>query len=255
MTTLILTILFFITAVLYAAVGLGGGSGYLAIMGLLGVEPELMRPTALALNILVAGIGTWRHLRSGQFAARLFWPLALVSVPFAFLGGSLVLPTTLYRPLLGLILLYATVRLWMSTGQMEKGKRETAVLPLWLILLAGAIIGLVSGLIGIGGGIFLGLLLLLTEWADTRQAMGVTAAFVFVNSTAALLGNISLVGTLPAQLPIWLLVTGLGGWLGAELGSRYLNPILLRKLLALILAFAALRMVLAYCVQLNMRHF
>jgi hypothetical protein len=109
-------------------------------------------------------------------------------------------------------------------------------------MLAGALIGLVSGLVGIGGGIFLGPLLLLAGWADTRQTMGITAAFVLVNSAAGLAGNVSIVQSLPAQTPVWLLVAGIGGWLGAELSSRRLDPAWLKKLLALVLAVAALRL-------------
>ncbi len=243
--TVILATLFFVTAVLYAAVGLGGGSGYLAVMGLVGAAPEMMRPTALALNILVAGIGTVKHLRAGQFSAHLFWPIALMSIPFAFLGGQINLPTNIYRPVVGLVLLYSATRLCLSTRQKVNGEGETAVLPVSVILVAGAIIGLVSGLVGIGGGIFLGPLLLLTGWADTRQTMGITAAFVLVNSIAGLSGNLSVVQSLPAQLPVWLLVVGVGGWLGSELGGNRLNPVVLRRLLALVLVLAALRMILS----------
>jgi len=246
LATAILTLLFFVTAVLYAAVGLGGGSGYLAVMGLVGAGPEIMRPTALALNILVAGIGTVKHLRAGQFSARLFWPIALMSIPFAFLGGRISLPADIYRPVVGLVLLYSAVRLWLSTRHKVNGEGETAVLPMWVAFITGAIIGLVSGLVGIGGGIFLGPLLLLTGWADTRQAMGITAAFVLVNSVAGLAGNMSVVQSLPAQIPIWLLVVGVGGWQGAEMSSKRLNPVILRCLLVLVLVLAAWRMILSW---------
>ncbi len=243
--TLWLAFLFFLTAVLYAAVGLGGGSGYLAIMGIAGLPPEVIRPAALSLNILVAGLGTWKHIRAGQFSARLFWPIALTSIPFAFWGGRLALPTEIYRPLVGVILVYAAARLWLS-GREEKNqghKRLRPSLPLWVTLLAGAGIGLVSGLMGMGGGIFLGPLLLLTGWAGTRETMGITAAFVLTNSVAGLAGHISYVRALPAAIPLWLLAAGAGGWIGAEYGSRRLDPRLLRKLLALVLAAGGLRLI------------
>lgn len=243
--TTILAILFLVTAVLYAAVGLGGGSGYLAVMGLLGAAPEIIRPTALALNILVTSIGTAKHVRAGQFSARLFWPIGLASIPFAFLGGRLTLPANIYRPFVGLVLLYAAVRLWMDTRRANQAEKKTAVLPIWVTVISGAIIGLISGLIGLGGGIFLGPLLLLTGWADTRQAMGITSAFVLVNSIAGLAGNISLVQSLPVQIPAWLFAVGVGGWLGAELGSKRLNPMILRRWLVLVLVVAALRMIFA----------
>jgi uncharacterized membrane protein YfcA len=240
---IILGILFFVTAVLYSAVGFGGGSGYLAVMGLLSLPPEIMRPTSLALNMLVAGIGTWKHVRAGHFSGRLFWPISIVSIPFAFIGGKLSLPVELYRPVVGLILIYAAVRLWLSARNNEQFERRTAVLPLWVAILTGAAIGFVSGLVGIGGGVFLGPVLLLTGWADTRQTMSITAAFVLVNSLAGLVGNISVVQSLPTQLPFWLLTAGVGGWLGADLSARRLASLRLRQLLSVVLVTAALLMI------------
>lgn len=239
----LLAILFFFTAVLYAAVGLGGGTGYLAVMGLAGVDPEVMRPTALALNILVAGIGAWKHIRAGQFSARLFWPIALASVPMAFVGGRLTLAGNVYRWVVGGIVLYAAVRLWLSTrpGAQERALRPTR-LPVWLALLAGAAIGLTSGLIGTGGGIFLGPLLVLTGWASVRETMGITAVFVLVNSVAALVGRVSAMQALPPDIPLWLLAAGAGGLIGAEFGSSRLDPRLLRGLLALVLTVAGIRL-------------
>ena len=239
---LLLAVIFFLIATLYGAVGLGGGSGYLAVMGLVGVPPEIMRLTALTLNILVASIGTWKYVRAGHFSARLFWPIAAASIPFAFLGGLLTLPGEFYRPLLGMALLYAAFRLWRSSTPKQSPTQVTPKLPIWIALLAGAAIGLVAGLVGMGGGILLGPLLLLTGWADTRQAMGITAAFVLVNSLAALAGRLTSVPQIPPSIFPWLLVVGIGGWLGAEYGSKRLNPLLLRRLLALVLLAGAVRM-------------
>jgi uncharacterized membrane protein YfcA len=238
----LLAVIFFLIATLYGAVGLGGGSGYLAAMGLVGVPPEIIRPTALSLNILVASIGTWKYVRAGYFSARIFWPIAGASIPFAFLGGRLSLPGELYRPILGAILLYAAFRLWRSSTRTQSSLKTETTLPIWIALTAGAVIGLVSGLVGMGGGIFLGPLLLLTGWAGTRQTMGITAAFVLVNSLAGLAGRLSSVPELPPNILPWLLVVGLGGWLGAEYGSKRLNPLVLRRLLSLILLAGAIRM-------------
>lgn len=235
---IILGVLFFCTAVLYAAVGFGGGSGYLAVMGLLSVSPEIMRPSSLALNVLVAGIGTWKHIQAGNFPGRLFWPVAVFSIPFAYLGGKLSLPAEVYRPVVGLFLVYAAVRIWQGAGQEER----SAVLPTWLAIGVGALIGFVSGLLGIGGGIFLAPVLLMTGWAKTRQAMSLTAAFVLVNSVAGLVGNLSVVESLPEELPWWLLAAGIGGWFGAELSSRRLASRRLLQLLGVVLVLAALRM-------------
>ena len=238
----ILAIIFFIIALLYGAIGLGGGSGYLAAMGIAGVPPEIMRPTALSLNILVASIGTWKYVRAGHFSSRIFWPVAAASIPFAFLGGRLSLPGDLYRPIVGLVLLYAAYRLWRSASNPSSIPAIRLNLPIWVALVAGALIGLTAGLVGMGGGILLGPLLLLARWADTRQAMGITAAFVLVNSLAGLAGRLSSVPELPPSLLLWLLAVGLGGWLGAEFGSKRLDPLILRRLLALVLLLGGIRM-------------
>jgi uncharacterized membrane protein YfcA len=231
--TFILAAAFFLIAALYAAVGSGGGSGYLAVMSLANVTPDVMRPTALALNVLITGISTWKFSRAGHFSGRIFWPIASVSIPFAFLGGRIDLPDVVYRPLVGVVLLYSAWRLFRSSNSFDlAGERP---LPLMPVLLAGAGIGLASGLMGIGGGIFLSPLLLLTGWADTRKALGVTAAFVLVNSVAGLLGYLSQARSLPSEIPFWALTAVVGGWIGAEFGSKRLSPALLRRLLALVL--------------------
>jgi uncharacterized membrane protein YfcA len=238
----LLAFLFFLIAVLYSSVGLGGGSGYLAVMGLLGVPPDIMRPVALTLNILVTSISSWQFIRASYFSARLFWPIALASMPFAFLGGYLELPVSVYRPLVGLVLIYSAWRLWRSTLAGQTLPQVRSDLPLWLLLLAGAVIGFISGLMGIGGGTFLGPLLLLAGWADTKEALGITAAFVLTNSLFALAGRMTAVPALPPNIWLWLLVVGIGGWLGAKLGSGRVDPRILRRLLALILLVGGLRL-------------
>ncbi len=240
--TFLLAITFFFIAALYASVGSGGGSGYLAAMSLAGISPSVMKPTALVLNILVSSIGAWKFIRAGHFSGRLFWPIAAMSVPFAFIGGRIALPVAIYKPLVGLVLMYAAVRLFRTS----RGGSLPAVrpLPIWTALLIGAIIGLLSGLIGIGGGIFLSPLILLAGWADTRDALGITAAFVLVNSTAGLSGHLSLVKSLPFGLPVWITAVIIGGWVGAEFGSKRLNPAALRQLLALVLAAAGIKMII-----------
>lgn len=240
--TFLLAIFFACIATLYAAVGGGGGSGYLAVMALMNLPPEVMKPTALTLNILVASIGTWKYVRAGHFSARLFWPIAAASIPCAFLGGRVNLPAAIYQPLVGLVLLWAAFRLWWSTRKTAPSPRRVD-LPPWGAVLLGAGIGLLAGLLGIGGGIFLGPLLLLAGWADTRQALGLTAAFVLVNSAFGLLGYLSGVATLPTGVLVWLAAVGAGGWIGAEYGSRRFNPLVLRQLLALVLAFGGARMI------------
>ncbi|MCA9981236.1 MAG: sulfite exporter TauE/SafE family protein, partial [Anaerolineales bacterium] len=236
-TDLVLTGLLFITAVFYAAVGQGGGSGYLAVMGLVGLPAIWMKPTSLTLNILVASIGAWKFGRAGHFTPKLFFPLIATSIPAAFLGGRIALSGTAYQWLVALLLSWAAYRLWQASPTAEQPRHWTR--PWAIALLLGAIIGFVSGLIGVGGGIFLAPALLLSGLATTHQTLNLTAAFVLVNSIAALLGYLSTGIQLPPQLPLWLTAVAVGGWIGAEYGSRHLNPKQLRRLLAVLLLLGA----------------
>lgn len=231
---------FFLVAVVYAAVGQGGGSGYLAVMGLLGLPVSMMKPTALSLNILVAGIGTWKFYKAGHFSGKLFWPVAVTSVPFAFLGGRTLLPDSVYTPVVGLLLLVAAFRLLTAGTRVRAG--NVWIRSPWPPILAGAGIGYLSGTLGIGGGILLSPVLILSGWADIRETLGVTAAFVLVNSIAGLAGHLSMIAALPPEMALWLVVAGFGGWVGAEHGSRRLKSVHLRRLLAGVLAVGGLRM-------------
>lgn len=239
--SLLLAFLFLLIASLYAAAGHGGGSGYLAVMGIMDVEPALMKPTALTLNVLVAAIATWRYYGAGHFAPRLFWPVALTSVPLAFVGGRLSLPAEVYRPLVGLILLYAAYHLYSGGRNSPSALQRTASVP--LLLLMGAVIGLLSGLIGVGGGIFLAPVLLLNGWASPHTTLGITAPFVLVNSLSGLSGHVVGGLSLPQELPLWLSAAALGGWLGAGYASKHLDPAHLVRLLALILVLGGLRLI------------
>jgi hypothetical protein len=236
--------LIFIAAVLYASVGHAGASGYLAVMALFGVVPEVMRPTALALNILVATIGTIKFYRAGFFSWAVFWPFALTSIPLSFIGGSLSLPGQLYKAIVGLVLIYAAYRLFRTRQDNLTGSATNQIsLPLALVLGAG--IGLLSGLVGVGGGIFLSPLLLFLKWADVKHTSGVSAAFILVNSIAGLSGQIASLANLPGAIPYWALAAGVGGWIGAEYGSRRLGSQTLRRLLAFVLVIAGVKMILA----------
>lgn len=230
--------LVFAAAALYASVGHGGASGYLAAMAIVGVAPEAMRPAALALNVLVAGIGTVKFYRAGRFSWAHLWPFAALSVPFSFVGGAVSLPEGLYRPVVGAVLLYAAVRLLRQ--QKETG--GTRPLPVGVALAAGAAIGLLSGLVGVGGGIFLSPLLILARWTDVRTASGVAAAFILVNSVAGLLGQATQGAAFPPFLPVLAGAAVVGGWIGAELGSRRLPAPAVRRALAVVLVVAGLKM-------------
>lgn len=231
-------------AFLYASVGHGGASAYLAVMAVAGFAPIEMRPIALQLNILVSTIATIKFCRAGYFRWRLFWPFAALSVPAAYLGGAITLPTTAYKVVVGLVLLYAAWQLWWTAQRSEESRRLRDI-PTALALVIGAALGVLSGLTGVGGGIFLSPLLLLMAWAGTKETSAVSAPFILVNSIAALAAGLVKNPAMPPDY-VWLLmgVVLVGGWLGAEYGSRrFANPIV-RRLLAVVLALAGSKMVL-----------
>lgn len=238
---LILAALFLLAAVLYGMVGHAGASAYLAVMGLAGLAPEVMKPTALTLNILVAGIVTARFARAGFVKPISALPFLAGSVPAAFVGGALTLPDELYRPLVGAVLLFAAVRFGATAGRPAEEFAPRP--PVVAAVASGALIGLLAGLTGTGGGIFLTPLLLAAGWAGTRYAAGTSALFILANSVAGLAGNIGSVGSLPPELPIWLGAVAVGGAIGSELGSRRLPAPWVRRALAAVLLIAGLKLI------------
>jgi len=246
--TLVIAALFLAAAALYASVGHGGASGYLAVMGLFGFAPAVMKPTALALNIVVSAVATARFYRAGLFTWSLFWPFAIVSIPAAFLGGGLVVPVRTYKVLVGLVLLYAAVWMFRSTvratADATATHKPTRPPGLWLALPTGLLIGFLSGMTGVGGGIFLSPLLLYAGWAETRATSGVAAPFILVNSAAGLLGHLAGLAELPPQIPFWTGAVLVGGWIGASYGSARAPTTLLRRLLSLVLVIAGVKLIL-----------
>jgi len=240
--TLIIAFLFFAGAALYASVGHAGASAYLAVMGLYSFAPSVMKPTALALNILVAAVATLKFYRAGLFSWRLFWPFAVASIPAAFIGGALTLPTQSYKIVVGVLLLYASV--WMFRSSLKPLQVAGNPPPLWASITAGLAIGFLSGLTGVGGGIFLSPLILYMAWADTRTTSGVAAPFILVNSIAGLLGHLSSVSQLPPNIPVWGAAALIGGWIGATYGSKHAPPPVLRQLLSLVLVVAGVKLIL-----------
>ena len=239
--TLVIAILFFAGAALYASVGHAGASAYLAVMGLFEFAPNVMKPTALALNILVATVATLKFYRAGFFSWRLFWPFAMVSIPAAFLGGATTLPARWYKVVVGIVLICAAV--WMFRSSLKPLNIAAHPPPLWAAVAAGLVIGSLSGLTGVGGGIFLSPLLLYMGWAETRATSGVAAPFILVNSIAGLLGHFSSVAQLPPNIPIWGVAVLLGGWIGASYGSKRAPAPVLRQLLALVLVVASVKLI------------
>ncbi|WP_216822181.1 sulfite exporter TauE/SafE family protein [Novosphingobium sp. TH158] len=236
-TDYLLALAMMIGATLYSSVGHGGASAYIALMALFGVQQPVMKPTALVLNLVVSGLGSLRFARAGQLRWRTLWPFLAGSLPFAFIGGGLKVPAELYRPLVGAVLLYAGLRLlWPRPVKAQAEWRDP---PVWLAVLCGAGIGLLSGITGTGGGIFLSPLLLFMAWSLPKPASGVAALFILANSVAGLAGNVAQVQALPPQLPLYAGAVLLGGLAGTTLGIRLTAPWVVRALGAVLLVASA----------------
>ena len=239
---LILAALFFAAALLYSSVGHAGASAYLAAMALVGVPVAVMRPTALVLNLFVASIVTIRFAWAGHLPWRSLVPLAIGSVPAAFIGGSIDLPGELYRFLVAGVLLFGAWRL--ATSRPPTDDDSHPGVP-WLGgIVSGAGIGLLAGLTGTGGGIFLTPLLVLAGWTGTRDAAGLSGSFILVNSIAGLAGLLSGGILLPTALPLWMGAVAVGGLVGSWLGASRFSILNLRRALAFVLVLAAAKLVL-----------
>lgn len=233
----LILVLFFIIAFVYSTVGHGGASGYLALMVFLNFVPEQIRPTALVLNVLVSAIASMQYYRSGYFKRELFIPLILLSVPLAFLGSRVQLSPSVFKIILGICLLLSVIRI---LGLIGNNSGETLrKMPLLIALLIGGGIGLISGMIGIGGGILLSPVLLLFRWADIKQTAALAAPFILVNSLSGLAGLMSRHLVFPDKIMWWVLATLIGGLLGSYWGSHRFNSVVLKYLLATVLLFAA----------------
>lgn len=236
---ILIILVIFVIAVLYSSVGHGGASGYLAVMAFLAAAPAVTRPTALILNVFVASIAAFQFYRQGYFDWKAFLPFAAASIPSAFVGGMINLPLEVYRTILGLALFFAALRLaWNFSVE-----KEIAAPNVWIALIVGALIGLVSGLIGVGGGIFLTPILLLMNWTEARTAAGISALFILVNSMAGLAGNYAQVSQLSANVIFWIIAAVIGGIIGSMLGSRYFNTLTLRRVLAVVLVIAGAKLI------------
>lgn len=238
----IIAALIFVVALLYSTVGHAGASGYLAAMALFGMAPVVMKPTALVLNIIVATLGTVRFYRAGFFSWRVFWPFAIASIPASFVGGSLTLPVPIYKSIVGAVLLYSAVRLFFSATRADDKNVKSA--PLVMAIIIGALIGLLSGLTGVGGGIFLSPVLLLMRWAKTKETSGVAVTFILVNSIAGLLGHLSSVEVIPVDGIYWAPAAFVGGWIGTHLGTQVLPIAGIRRWLSVVLVLAGGKLLL-----------
>ena len=228
-----------VVAFLYSSVGHAGASGYIATLTLFGFATGFIKPTALILNILVACIGSFQFWRAGHFSWRFFWPFALLSVPTAFIGGYIHLPARIFKTLVGVVLLFSAVRLFFRKGdppELSPPGRPTA-------MAVGAGIGLLSGLTGTGGGIFLTPLVLLCHWAKTRTAAAVSALFILVNSIAGLIGYFSSGQPVPSFAWILAVAAVVGGTLGSYLGSNRFPVRVISLLLGAVLIIAGVKLI------------
>ncbi len=221
-------------AFLYSSVGHAGASGYIAVLSLAELSPSAIKPTALMLNILVATIATWQFARRGHFSWPLFWPFAVLAVPMAFLGGYLNLPVAAFRVIVGVVLVLSAVRFIVSQSA------DTANAPpaIAYAIPIGAGLGLLSGLTGTGGGIFLTPLLLMMRWSTVKSAAAVSALFILLNSVAGLLGNVSSTKSFPTFAIPLAIVAVAAGFAGAHFGSHKLPHTTIKRILAAVLLIA-----------------
>lgn len=226
-------------AFLYSSVGHAGASGYIAVMTLFGLAPDEIKPIALVLNILVASIGTWQFWRAGHFRWELFWPFAICSVPMAFLGGYINLPAHWFKIAVGVVLLFSAARFLYD----PKEAATTAAPSRGTSLVVGGLLGLLSGLTGTGGGIFLTPLMIVMRWAPTKVAAATSVVFILVNSTAGLLGNLAATRSMPSFAIALVAAAAIGGSVGSYLGSRRFSAPAIKRLLAAVLIIAGLKLI------------
>ena len=228
-----------IVAFLYASVGHGGASGYLALMALFSFAPETMKPTALLLNLFVAGIAFYHYYKAGYFNKKLFLSFAIASIPLAFLGGMIEVDASIYKKVLAVLLVFAILKMLNIFGKESMIIQD---IKLWQGIIVGALIGFFSGLIGIGGGIILTPIILLLHWGKMKEAAAVSALFIWVNSAAGLMGQFTNGYTLSWQTFILVAIALIGGFFGSYYGSKKINNQLLRYMLALVLTIASVKL-------------
>jgi len=236
---LLFFVLLFAVAFLYASVGHGGASGYLALMALFGVATDLMKPAALLLNIFVSLVSFYQFYKGGYFKWKLFYPFALASIPMAFVGALVTIDAVTYKRILGILLLFAILRLF---GFIGKEHTEQKQVNLYLALFIGAGIGFLSGMIGIGGGIILSPIILFLSWGNIKQTAAVSALFIFVNSIAGITGVLLKDNNISPVIYEWLIIAFVGGLLGAYYGRKNFSNQLLKQLLGIVLIIASIKL-------------
>jgi uncharacterized membrane protein YfcA len=242
MVSVLLPFALALVACLYAAVGHAGATGYIAVMGLAELDPQTIRPTALLLNVVVSTVATIQFTRAGHFRRQLLLPLTVTSVPAAALGGWLQLPTAAFDWLVGAVLLLAAAQVFRQSATPTQASFPNRAHPAQVLALLGSLLGLLSGLTGVGGGVFLTPTLLALNAAPVKQVAAVSAPFILVNSLAGLAGWLAAGNGLPAVgLPLLAGVL-IGGIVGSQLGAFRLPPRELRLLMAVVLLVAGLKL-------------
>jgi uncharacterized membrane protein YfcA len=234
--------LLFLVAFLYASVGHGGASGYLALMALFSMAPEVMKPTALLLNLFVSLTSFIQFYRGKHFKWQIFLPFAVASIPMAYLGGLIHINGDIYKKILGILLLIPVIRFWFFSKVDVTAFRKSNW-PLSLII--GGAIGFMSGLIGIGGGIILSPILLMLRWTDQKQTAAISALFIFVNSIAGLLGQLQKGIHFSSDMYTYVAVAFVGGLIGAYFGALKFKQTILKNILASALLVASMKLIFA----------
>ena len=240
--TLLIAGCLFLGAILYTSVGHAGASAYIAVMTLFDLPPLVIKPTALTLNIFVSSYTSFRYIRSNFFNKSLFQYLVIGSIPAAFIGGHINLPSHIYKPVIGILLLISGLRFLIQALQADQPHRD---LNRGLAVLIGACVGMLSGITGTGGGIFLSPLIIWLGWVSVKQASGTVAGFIFVNSVAGLLGNLQSTKSLPTELPLFLIAVLLGAFIGTRFGISKFSSTGIKRALGLVLLIAGAKFIFA----------
>ena len=239
MNNSVLSLLVFFVAALYSSAGFGGASGYLTVMSFFNIPTNVMSSTTLVLNIVVSSISFTNYTRAGHLRLRLLIPFLITSVPAAFIGGYIEVSQEAYTSLLYIVLAYLAVRMIVFPVLAETGNWSARALPLWAALVSGAVIGLLSGMLGIGGGIFLSPLIILMQWGDSKHAAASAGGFIAINSISGLVGRFANGSFAFGEFGLSLLVIGLfGALIGSQLGAIKLSGVGVRRALGTILAIA-----------------
>jgi len=237
-TNLVIAACLLLGAVLYTSVGHAGSSAYIAVMTLFNLQASVIKPTALTLNIAVSAYASWRYIRNKFFDKKLFFVLSAGAIPAAFIGGHINLPSEVYKPIVGVLLILSGLRFFFLAAAQDKKIKPVNYL---LAIVMGSSIGFLAGITGTGGGIFLSPLIIWLGWNYVKQASGTVAAFIFVNSVAGLLGNYKSTSSLPETLPLFLGAVIIGALIGTRLGISRFSSVGVKRALGLVLIIAGLK--------------